>query len=554
MAMNRETIRIIITKALKVSVIIVLFSLSLNAFGQDKLALVIGNQSYKAGPLRNPINDARAMSQMLQFKLGFKVVELHDADLSEMGKHLGQFIDKVKDGGTALVYFAGHGAQFEEKNYLFPINLEADYAEDLPYVALPLQRILDRLNRKNKNGANIILLDACRNNPLMSKNRSYMRGLAEVKLHPNSYIAYATLANGVASDNPDSSNGLFTQALLKHMSTEGASLDTMIRQVRNDVQKASGGRQTPYGVNLLKKEFCFNGCPTSHSKESKQDQFSQTIAQLEPLAQQGNINAQARLGDLYVDIRKSSYDIDKGIFWYSKAAKQGNGHIQGYAQHQLARIYNPTATEGKYPGIEHNAELSFYWALKSAQQDISSSQSFADEISQEITLSSQIAVSDMYANGTGTHKDIKKSLMWLKKSAAGGFAEAQFWLGAQYEMGKLGVEKDFKQAFKWYQRAAKQDFRLAQFSLGALLGEGGNGLKVDHKLSSYWFEYAARNGVVWAQRRLGGNYCEGRGVTKSLQKCATWISKSHNNSFATQQDKDLAIMFWKKYNLDEVAR
>ena len=533
----RKTLsQVVLIKVMKNTVILLVLFLSLNAFGQEKLALVIGNQSYKAGPLRNPINDARAMSEMLKSKLGFEVIELHDAKLEEMTQQFRLFVSKVKDGGTALVYFAGHGAQYEERNYLFPVNIDAVYAEDLTYAALPLQRILDKLNRKNKNGANLILLDSCRNNPLMRKERSYMRGLAEVKLHPNSYVAYATLPNGVASDNPQASNGLFTQSLLKYMPVENTNLDTMIRNVRNDVHKISGGRQIPYGINLLTEEFCLNGCPSSHRpEEPKLNQFLQAFAQLEPLAEQGNINAQFELGNLYSNKNTPNYDIEKAILWYSKAANQGSG----YAQNNLGRIYSSVTKKGEFPGAKFNDELAFYWMLKAAQQNIPLSQG---------------VVSGMYAFGVGVEKDYKKSFMWVKRAADSGYTVAQNVLGDFYREGKIDLRKDYIKAFDWYRRAAIKGDISGQLQLAILLGKGGHGLKIDHKLSSYWYKQAATGGNASAQVLLGYNYCAGRGVTRNFQQCANWLSKGYDNPSATQQEKDYAVSLWEEYNLEKVAQ
>jgi TPR repeat protein len=363
-----------------------------------------------------------------------------------------------------------------------------------------------------------------------------MRGLAEVKLHPNSYVAYATLPNRVASDNPQASNGLFTQSLLKYMSVENTNLDTMIRYVRNDVQNVSGGRQTPYGINLLKEEFCFNGCPISYrSEKPKLDQFSQAFAQLEPLAVQGNINAQLELGNLFRDVNNSNYNINKAIYWYSKAANQGNG----YAQQFLGLIHWSFTEEGVFPGAKTDDKLAFYWMLKSAQQNIPSAQG---------------VVGGMYAFGVGVQKDFKKSLMWVKRAAMSGYKTAQVLLGDFYREGNIGLSKNYKEAFNWYQLAAKEGHITGQFKSAILLGEGGHGLNIDHKLSSYWYKQAATGGNASAQVILGYNYCSGLGVTKSLEQCASWLSRGYNNPFATQQEKNYAVSLWEEYNLEKITQ
>ena len=184
-----------------------------------KQALVIGNANYAyAGRLRNPVNDARAIGSTLE-ELGFQVTMVTDASQRKMDQAIRSFGKELKDNnGVGLFYYAGHGMQIEGENYLLPTDINPSNEFDVTYDAVPVGKLLGQMEVAD-NGMNVVILDACRNNPFARSFRSNSRGLAQVIAPTGTFISYATAPGSVAADG-EGENGLFTAKLLKHMTTQ----------------------------------------------------------------------------------------------------------------------------------------------------------------------------------------------------------------------------------------------------------------------------------------------------------------------------------------------
>ena len=163
-------------------------------------ALVIGNSAYDhTSRLRNPTNDARAISQTLS-RLGFEVETLTDVNQRQMEQAINQFGDKLRNRrGVGLFYYAGHGMQVQGENYLLPIDINPRSAADIRYDAVPVGKLLGQMEEA-ANGMNLVILDACRNNPFPQSFRSATQGLAQVNAPTDSFISYATAPKQVAVD------------------------------------------------------------------------------------------------------------------------------------------------------------------------------------------------------------------------------------------------------------------------------------------------------------------------------------------------------------------
>lgn len=240
---------------------------SSSALAQNKVALVIGNSSYQFNPLKNPVNDARSMAQTLK-QLGFNSVQtVLNADRKTMFNAVRDFSNRLKPGSVALVYYSGHGAQYQNKNFLLPVNLDAEYDDELPVQAINSEFIMDKM-KNNQNGLNIVIFDACRNNTLRRRNRSATRGLARIENQPpNTYLIYSTAPGSVAADNERENNGLFTKHLINYIKQPGLDLDNMMIETRKAVLKASNNRQNPFDTGSLTTRFCFAGCETKPTEK-----------------------------------------------------------------------------------------------------------------------------------------------------------------------------------------------------------------------------------------------------------------------------------------------
>ena len=227
-------------------------------FIQKRLALVIGNADYKTAPLRNTVNDARSMNRTLS-DLGFSVDLVENATQNEMKKRIDLFGRKLQSvKGVGLFYFSGHGMQVKGQNYLIPLGANLDSEEDVEYESVNAGRIVAKMESA-RNLMNIIILDACRNNPFVRSFRSATQGLALLKPPAGTFIAYATGPGSVASDgSEESANGLYTGELIRHMRSPGLGIEEVFKRVRAAVYKKSKGKQTPWEtMSLMPGAFYF---------------------------------------------------------------------------------------------------------------------------------------------------------------------------------------------------------------------------------------------------------------------------------------------------------
>lgn len=242
---------------------LLLLTLPVAAAGQRRTALVLGNAAYETGPLRNPANDATDMAATLR-RLGFDVTLLYDADRRAMQEAIDAFSRQLRQGGVGLFYFAGHGVQVAGENYLVPLRARINREQDVQYEAVPVGRILGGMEDAD-NQLNIIILDACRDNPFARRFRSSRRGLAPVEQAARgSLIAYAT-APGAVSIDGEGRNGLYTSYLLQYITTPGLSVEQVFKHVRVAVQNASGGQQVPWELSSLVGDFSFVPEPSAPS-------------------------------------------------------------------------------------------------------------------------------------------------------------------------------------------------------------------------------------------------------------------------------------------------
>ncbi len=227
-----------------------------NAGYQNRYALIIGNSSYKDAPLRNPANDAKAIAIELK-GLDFKVSSYTNLDKAGMKEAIRDFEDKVKENkGVAVFYYAGHGLQSNGSNWLVPVDAKIEREYDIEDACVKADVVL-RMLEMNENPMNIVILDACRNNPFSGKTRSLSRGLAQPDNAPKgSIIAFATAPGTTASDG-DGQNGLYTQELIKALRKPGLSVEQMFKEIRINVIKLSSNKQTPWENSSLLGDFYF---------------------------------------------------------------------------------------------------------------------------------------------------------------------------------------------------------------------------------------------------------------------------------------------------------
>ena len=263
----------------------------------ERVALVIGNGDYEHIPdLANPANDARVIADTLRLT-GFTVLEASDADRMGMEQAIRQFGAEARNAEAALFFYAGHGLQYGDRNYLLPVGATADEPADLRYEAVPLDLVMAELDEAAAD-VSLVILDACRDNPLVTRladratalgrSGETGRGLAVVRGAAGTLIAYATAPGDLALDG-DGQNSPFTTALAEWLPQPGMEVGLMFRKVREAVIESTGGSQVPWVEEAILGEFYFvpqpdavaGPAPEADTADQAETLFWTTVAESE---------------------------------------------------------------------------------------------------------------------------------------------------------------------------------------------------------------------------------------------------------------------------------
>ncbi|MBK8161036.1 MAG: caspase family protein [Rhodospirillaceae bacterium] len=229
------------------------------ALAETRLALVIGNGKYgpEVGSLINPPNDANLMAERLT-GLGFKVTKLVNGDQKAMKRAISAFGQQLSAAGSdavGLFFYAGHGIQVDGANYLIPVGAAIGAEADVDLEAVSAEAVLKQMEFAGAR-VNIVILDACRNNPLPRSMRSAGSGLARMDAPTGSFIGYSTAPGNVAADG-DGKNSPYTAALAAEMTKPGIAIEEAFRNVRVKVMETTGAQQVPWESSSLTGAFFF---------------------------------------------------------------------------------------------------------------------------------------------------------------------------------------------------------------------------------------------------------------------------------------------------------
>jgi len=235
---------------------------TVSAVAEKRIALIVGNQTYgSVSSLDNPVADATLMAETLR-GVGFDVTLLTDTDQVTMVRGIAQFGRELRDGGedtTGLFYYAGHGVQSFGTNFLLPVDARLTDAADLSLVGVRAEAVLRQM-ASAKNKTNIVILDACRNNPFEAIADMNDNGLAEMKAPTGTFLSYSTAPGLVAVDGAGN-NSPFTRALAQAMPVQGVPIEQVFKSVRVAVLENTSGQQTPWDTSSLTQDFFFVEAP-----------------------------------------------------------------------------------------------------------------------------------------------------------------------------------------------------------------------------------------------------------------------------------------------------
>ncbi len=243
---------VLVGLTLSISVII-----TSQALAERRLALVIGNSAYTTAPLENPARDAALMTETLQ-GAGFEVTHAQNLGYREMQRAVVDFGRDLRAAGedtVGMVYYAGHAVQANGENYLVPIDADIRDALDLEIQTLETSTLMRSIESAG-NRLNLIVLDACRNNPFKSLHRSGTRGLAKIEAPFGTLLAYSTAPGDVATDGTGK-NSPYTAALARAIRTPGLAVEQVFKRVRIEVMERTGNAQVPWESSSLTGDFFF---------------------------------------------------------------------------------------------------------------------------------------------------------------------------------------------------------------------------------------------------------------------------------------------------------
>jgi len=305
-----------------------------------RVALIIGNDSYQMSPLKNAVNDARAMEVALR-SAGFRTIPVENAKQADMQSKLGEFLDMIGPDDTALFFYAGHGVQIANENFLVPVDFTpGNSMAAAKFSTTSVAQIFEEL-KAHRPKKSIIILDACRSNPLAEKY-SLEAGLAQPQnAGKEMFVAFSTSIGQVAADNPDGRNSWFTEALSDFIGQANLTIgiDEIFNKVKKRVSDATDGKQTPWVTSSLSTSFYFHlpvnldteNDPTLAEKyfdDARRREQRENWAEAIDLVNQvlkkkpgGTLEAAARSKLTYLTARKEAQDkFDAGDFAGASAA------------------------------------------------------------------------------------------------------------------------------------------------------------------------------------------------------------------------------------------
>ena len=227
------------------------------------LAFVVGNANYEGehNKLINAVNDANDFSAKL-LNLGFVVMKSTDCTNESFDRDIRKFSDELKKYDVGLFYFSGHGLQIEGKNYLTSIDTSFADSISAKHTSIPLDEVMDYM-QQSKTIVKILILDACRNNPL--PDRGINAGLAPIYAPKGTIIAFSTSPGETAMDYGAGRNSIYTGSLLNHIDDKNIPIEDFFKRVRTSVFTLSNGKQTSWEHTSLIGNFCFNSGQLIHS-------------------------------------------------------------------------------------------------------------------------------------------------------------------------------------------------------------------------------------------------------------------------------------------------
>jgi TPR repeat protein len=475
-----------------------------SAYAERRVALVVGNSAYQnVAILDNPANDASLMAETLR-GLGFTLVgdgAQLNLDKVALDNAVQRFGRQLQSADVGLFYYAGHGVQVRGSNYLVPVNANPTREADVDFQMVDVNLVLNQMQGSGTR-LNLVILDACRNNPFGGRGlRASGGGLAQIRAPEGSLISYATQPGNVAQDGDDG-HSPYTRALATTIRRGGLDIFQTFNEVGLAVKRATGGAQQPWvSSSPIDGNFYFVSPPSS------------------PMPQQ-----EARLSEPTDPLRRDlQTDCDR--LAASPLDAQRPRGIDGVEVGKIDVVPALAACDAAmrdYPDVVRFA----YQAGRIAwlQKDFGHARDLFEGAANRGSVASANNLGALYYEGNGVPKDYAVARGWFEKAAASGFPRAMANLGRLYQYGQ-GVTVDLVEARKWYQKAAAANDSSGLNALGYLYDKG-IGVPKDFAQARRWYDKAAAEGSTWALINIGNQYRDGKGVPQDFLEARKWYEKA----------------------------
>jgi Caspase domain/Sel1 repeat len=490
--------------------------------GERRVALVIGNSDYVSVPrLDNPSNDATAVAGRLR-DLGFSVTLALNLDKASFEQRLREFADSLDGAEAAVFFYAGHGLRVDGRNYMVPVDADASNEADLPFELVAVDIALQRL--ANHRITNIVILDACRNNPLSEKLAKAIgdranavgQGLAGIYAGVGTLISFSTRPGSVALDG-QGADSPFTEALLEHIATPNVDVVSMMQDVRRDVAARTNNSQVPWDESSLIERFFFKKEPQAE-KPAKDADVKQPPG---PIADGGDKT------DGKSDTGEGTKD--KGVKIEPRPKQEGdkavdNPSAQHDAEPDLSHVLPPHHDE---PDLSHVLPPDDVQPVLTGRPPVTPCDTIAASATDPERVTAGVVMGDL--DGAAGVKACRTALARyphaarfefqlarsLHKSEA--FGEAAALYGSLVERGYFaalvnygwllnngqGVNPDEKAAVRLYMLAAQQGDTLGMFNV-AMAYDTGQGLPLNPVQAADWIYAALRLGHEYSIKQMSG--------------------------------------------------
>ena len=504
--------RIGIVSRLMVAAFLMYAGMGSAAHAEKRVALVIGNSAYRTVPaLPNPAADAGLMSETL-LSLGFFVVgggAQVDLDRAGFDGALREFGKELNGADVALFYYAGHGVETHGLNLLVPVDAHPADEGDVFAQTIGLAGILDQME-KSGTRINLLLLDACRDNPFSDRGvRSTTGGLAQMQAPAGTLISFATQPRSVARDGDDG-HSPYTSALAATMQRPGFGLFKTFNEVGLAVEKATHGAQLPWVASSpISGSFYFAGKPAPAAVETSAPILPVAQARLSP-------PDDALRRDLITDCdRLAAMPYDTG-----RPPSLPGVEVDKINVTAAAAACNDTIAQ--FPDV---VRFTFEAGrVATARKDFGEARRLYDKAAASGYAMAMNNIGALYEGGDGVARNYAEAFRWYSKAVAAGEPIAMVDLGWQYEHGH-GVAQDLAEARRLYETAAKAGVPAGMNNLG-LLYLRGKGVPRDYAQARRLFEQGIALGDPANMDDLGVMYVEGDGVPRNLKIARQWYEKA----------------------------